>query len=88
MNADSTNYGKCSKISSTFLFKMLVIRAGIHKLHVRIATGITLIRLILQKQSDLDLHCLSMPFWQATSVQNLRTSTIIPQEFLNNESQD
>ena len=34
-------YGKCSKISNTFLFlflnKMLVIRPGIHKMHVRIA---------------------------------------------------
>ena len=34
-------YRKCSKISNTFLFlllnKMLVIRAGIHKLLVRIA---------------------------------------------------
>ena len=34
-------YGKCSKISNTFLFlfltKMLVIRAGIHKMLIRIA---------------------------------------------------
>ena len=34
-------HGKCSKISNTFLFlfsnKMLVIRAGIHKMLVRIA---------------------------------------------------
>ena len=33
--------GKCSKISNTFLFlflnKMLVIRAGIHKMLLRIA---------------------------------------------------
>ena len=36
-------YGKCSKISNTFLFlflnKMLVIRAGIHKMHLRIVNG-------------------------------------------------
>ena len=36
-------YGKCSKISKTFLVlfsnKMLVIRAGIHKMLVRIANG-------------------------------------------------
>ena len=36
-------YSKCSKISSTFLLwflnKMLVIRAGIHKMHVRIANS-------------------------------------------------
>ena len=42
---------------------MLVIRAGIHKMLVRIANRKTLIRLLSQKQSDLGLHCLSMPFW-------------------------
>ena len=31
-------------------------------------TGKTLIRLLLQKQSDLGLHCLSMSFWQIISV--------------------
>ena len=35
------DYGKCSKISNTFLFlfsnKMLIFRAGIHKMLVRIA---------------------------------------------------
>ena len=34
-------YCQCSKISNTFLFlfsgKMFVIKAGIHKMHVRIA---------------------------------------------------
>ena len=34
-------YGKCPKISNTFLFlfsnKMLVVRAGVHKMLVRIA---------------------------------------------------
>ena len=45
-----------------FLNKMLVIRAGIHKMYVRVATGKTLIRLLLQKQSDLGLHCLSRSF--------------------------
>ena len=29
----------------------------------------------LKKQSDLGLHCLSRPFWQATIVRNFRTST-------------
>ena len=28
------------------------------------------------KQSDLGLHCLSSPFWYATSVRNFRTFTI------------
>ena len=35
-----------------------------------------MIRIFLQMQSDLCLHCLSTPFWQATSVQNFRTSTV------------
>ena len=38
---DLSKYGKCSKISNTFLFlfsnKMLVFRAGIHNLLVRVA---------------------------------------------------
>ena len=62
-------YGKCSKISNTFLFlfsnKMLVFRAGIQKILVRIAN-----------REDLGLPCLSKPFWQATSVRNFRTFTI------------
>ena len=36
-----SNYRKCSQILNTFLFlfsaKIMVIRAGIHKIHVRIA---------------------------------------------------
>ena len=40
--------------------KMLVFRAGIHKILVKIVKS--LIRLLLQKQSDLDLHCLSRFF--------------------------
>ena len=31
-----------------------------------------MIGLLLQKQSDLSLHCLCKPFWQATSVRNFR----------------
>ena len=42
---------------------MLVIRAGTHKMLVRIAN-----REDPQKQSDLGLLCLFRPFWQATSV--------------------
>ena len=38
-------------------------------------TGKTLIRLLLEKQSDLDLHCLSRLFWQC-NVHNFRTFTI------------
>ena len=55
---------------------MLVIKAGIHKMLVRMANmedTNTVIRLLLQ---DLGLHCLSVPFWQATSVQNFGTFTI------------
>ena len=36
----------------------------------------TLMRLLLQKQSDLGLHCFSLPFWQATNVQNFRMSSV------------
>ena len=65
MNSHSSSkYGKLSKISNNFLFlfstKMLVIRAGMDTILVRI--GKTLIRLLLQKQSDLGLHYLSRPF--------------------------
>ena len=42
---------------------------------VRVATGKMLIRLLLQKQSDLGLRCFSRPLWQATSVCNLTIST-------------
>ena len=31
---------------------------------------------VAQKQSDLGLHCFSMPFWQALNVQNFRAFTI------------
>ena len=55
---------------------MMAFKAGIHKLLIRITTGKTPIRLLLQKQSDLGLPCLSRPFGQATSVQNFRTFTI------------
>ena len=51
---------------------MLVIRAGIHKLLVRIANRAD----PNQKQSDLGLCCLSRPFYQATSIVNFRTFTI------------
>ena len=34
----------------------------------------------LQKQSDLGLHCLSMYFWQATSVPSFRTITVHKQD--------
>ena len=30
-----------------------------------------------QKQSDMGLHCLFRPFWQVTSVQNFRSSTVL-----------
>ena len=39
-------------------------------------TGKTPIRLLLQKQSDLGLPCLSRLFWQAISVRNFRTFTV------------
>ena len=65
------SYGKSSKISDSFLFlfsnKMMVIRAGIHKLLIRIA---------YVEDPDLGLPCLSRHYRQATSVRNFRTFTI------------
>ena len=49
---------------------MLVIRAGIHKMHVRIAYREDPDK----KQSDLGLHCLPMPF--ETSFRNFRSFTV------------
>ena len=64
-------------ILNTFLFlfsnKMLVRRTGIDKMLVRIANR----KDLLQKQSDLGLHCLSMPFWKANSVRNFTTFTAV-----------
>ena len=55
------------KFFNTFLFLflnriILLIRAGIHKKLSEYQTEKTLIRLLLQKQSDLGLHCLSGTF--------------------------
>ena len=52
---------------------MLVIRAGIHKMLIRIANRED----PDQKQSDVSLSCLSKPFWQTPSVPNFRTFTLI-----------
>ena len=52
---------------------MLDIRDG----SLKMLAGKTLIRLFLQKQSDLGLHCLSVHFWQETSVRNFSKFTII-----------
>ena len=54
---------------------MLLIKAGVHKMLVQIANREDPDRLLLQKQSDLGLRCLSSPLWQATSVRNFRTFT-------------
>ena len=56
---------KFQKSFFLFLNKMLVIRAGTHKILVRKQKGQTLIRLLLEKQSDLGLHCLSRPCFVA-----------------------
>ena len=55
---------------------MLVIRAGIYKVLVRIANREDPDQTASQKQYNGGLHCLSRPFWQATSVRNFRASTI------------
>ena len=45
-----------------FSHKMLVIRAGTHKMSSEMQTGKTLIRLLLQKQSDMGLPGCLGPF--------------------------
>ena len=54
---------------------MLVTRAGNHKI-VRIENREDPDQTASKKQSDQGLHCLSRQFWQATSVQFFRTSTV------------
>ena len=61
----------------------MVFRAEIHKMDDRIAyredSDQTASKLIwVKKQSDLSLCCLSMLFWQETSVRNFRTFTVSP----------
>ena len=71
---------KCSKISNTFPF-LSSKHVGYlgwnsqNNSHAK-QTGKTLIRLLLQKQSDQGLPCLSRLLWQATTVWNLRTFTV------------
>ena len=70
-------YGKHSKILNTFsLFsnKMLVIRAAIHKMLVRIANMDGPDQ--TASESDLGVHCMSRPFWQATSIPDRLLSRI------------
>ena len=57
-------YGKCSKISKTVLFLFSNKSGGYQggKMLVRIANREDLIRLLLQKQSDLGLRCFSITF--------------------------
>ena len=59
-------YGKCSKIPKTvpFLFsnKIWFSGLGYTKCSSEYQIGKTLIRLLLQKQSDLGLHCFSRHF--------------------------
>ena len=58
-------------VSLFVLNKCFAIRARIHKMHVRIANRED------PEQTDLNVPCLSMPFWQATSVQNFEIFTVI-----------
>ena len=75
LNYSRTHYVlKCSKISNAlhFLFstKVLVIRAGIHKMLLKIANKEDPDQ---PASSDLGLHCLSRHLRQATHVRNFRT---------------
>ena len=66
-------------IANTFLFlfsnELLVIRAGKHKMLVRIANREDL------NQTALVLHCLSRPFWLVISFQNFRKYTVFSTQF-------
>ena len=55
---------------------MLVIRLEFTNCLSEEQTGKILIRLLLQKPSDLGLFCLFMPFWNVTGVQNFRTFSV------------
>ena len=55
---------------------MLDFKAGIHKMLLRIANREDHNQTASLEQSDLGLHCLSRPFWKATSTQNFRTITV------------
>ena len=50
---------------------MLVFRVANHKMLARIANRKDPDQ--TASESDLGLHCLSRPFWQATKVRNFRT---------------
>ena len=52
-----------------FSNEMLVIKAGIHKILLRIANRKEPDQTVFQKKpSDLDLNHLSRPFWQPTGI--------------------
>ena len=55
---------------SLFVLKQ-IFRARIHKMYVRIPNRED------PEQTDLNAPCLSTPLWQATSVQNFKTFTVI-----------
>ena len=54
------------------MLPQLVSRVRIYKILLRMANREDPDDIALQKQSDLGLHGLSRPFWQATSGQNFR----------------
>ena len=59
-------YCKCSSVSNATLI-MLKIKWWFSRLEFT---------KVLKKQSDQGLHCLSRPFWHATSVHNFRIFTV------------
>ena len=55
---------------------MLVVRAEFHKMLVRIANREDPDK-TASSEAGSGLHCLSRPFWQATSVQKFRIFTVV-----------
>ena len=57
---------------SPFLFlfsnKTWVIRAGIYKICGRIANAEDPVHTVSSEAVGLGLHCMSVPFWQVTSI--------------------
>ena len=71
---DYSEYPKNSNtLFHTFLIKLCSLCSYFLKYFVEWQTVYNLIRVLLQEQSDLGLHCLHMPFNQKLRVQNFNT---------------
>ena len=74
--SQTVNVAKFQTFFSSSPIKCLLSGLELTKCLSEKQTGKTLIRLLLQKQSDLGLLCLSTLLWLATTVINFRTFII------------